>query len=72
MEFIYCLCVLTASCTCGLLDMLMKTIQVVIFKAKVALKVYWQSRVLQVIVSDFKEWVDHFLVQAFIQGVLHL
>ena len=52
--------------------MLLKTIKVVIFKAKVALNVYWQSRVLQFIVSDFKQWVDHFFVQTFIQGVLHL
>ena len=52
--------------------MLMKTNKVVIFKAKVPLDVHWQSRVLQFIVSVFKERVDHFFVQAFVQGVLHL
>ena len=44
----------------------------VILKAKVGLKVDWYPRVLQFIVSIIKEWVDHFLVQALIERVLHL
>ena len=36
------------------------------------LKVDWYPCVLQFIVSIIKEWVDHFLVQALIERVLHL